>query len=280
MLKRIVTGLVLAPLFLWALYTLPPVAVSVMMGLIFLAALWEASALIGFSSRPARLIYVLIIGATAVAASILVAQAGNGNWVIAICALAFIWWLIVPVLLHKFTLDMPGIYGTPMGRGTLIAFVLLTAWTAVEALYFGDASKPRMLVNLILLIWVADSAAYFSGKLLGKHKLSPIVSPGKTIEGVVGGLVGSSVVAYLFSRYALGLDVAPTVVWVAMSMVVALLSVWGDLNESALKRVAHIKDSGTVIPGHGGFFDRIDAITAAAPIYVLGWFVFQKGMLT
>jgi len=280
MLKRIVTGLVLAPLFLWALYTLPPVAVSVIMGLIFLAALWEASALIGFSSRPARLIYVLIIGATAVAASILVAQAGNGNWVIAICALAFIWWLIVPVLLHKFTLDMPGIYGTPMGRGTLIAFVLLTAWTAVEALYFGDASKPRMLVNLILLIWVADSAAYFSGKLLGKHKLSPIVSPGKTIEGVVGGLVGSAVVAYLFSHYALGLDVAPTVVWVAMSMVVALLSVWGDLNESALKRVAHIKDSGTVIPGHGGFFDRIDAITAAAPIYVLGWFVFQKGMLT
>ena len=279
MLKRIVTGLILAPLFLWALYALPPSAVSVLMGSIFLAALWEGSALVGFKTVATRYVYVLAIASIGLLATMVISRANPGDWVIAICATAGIWWLLVPVLLHKFSLSEPGLYGSVTSRGVLIAFVLLTAWIAIESLYIGDPTRPRMLVNLILLIWFADSAAYFSGKLLGRHKLSPIVSPGKTIEGVIGGLVGSGAVALVFARFALDLDTVQTMAWVGISIFVALLSVWGDLNESALKRVAHIKDSSTIIPGHGGFFDRIDAITAAAPLYFLGWFFFQKGMM-
>lgn len=279
MLKRVITGLILAPLFLWALYALPPVAVSVLLGSVFLAAFWEASALVGFTRSVARYLYVSVVAVTGTVIAILILRGEFGSWAIVISAVAVIWWILVPFLLHRFTNTEPGIYGSPTGRGMVATFILLSSWAAIEALYIGDAARPRMLVNLILLIWVADSGAYFSGKYLGTHKLAPIVSPGKTIEGVVGGLIGAAIVASVFARLLLGMDTAQTIIWVAFSMVVTLLSVWGDLNESALKRVAHVKDSGTIIPGHGGFFDRIDAITAAAPVYLLGWYFFQRSIL-
>ena len=121
------------------------------------------------------------------------------------------------------------------------------------------------LLYVMLLVWGADSGAYLFGKLFGKHKLAPKVSPGKTWEGLIGGLLTSAVISWLFGRYA-PLNVVPTTLLVC-SVLAALASVLGDLTESMFKREAGIKDSGHLIPGHGGILDRIDSLTAAVPVF-------------
>ena len=123
----------------------------------------------------------------------------------------------------------------------------------------------RWLLYVMLLVWGADSGAYMFGKLFGKHKLAPKVSPGKTWEGLIGGLLTSALISWLFGRYA-PLDIIPEILLIC-SVVAALASVLGDLTESMFKREAGIKDSGHLIPGHGGILDRIDSLTAAVPVF-------------
>lgn len=121
------------------------------------------------------------------------------------------------------------------------------------------------LLYIIVLVWGVDSGAYMFGRALGRHKLAPKVSPGKTWEGLVGGLITSAVIACLLSKYA-PLDAAPLTLLIC-SVIAALASVLGDLTESMFKREAGIKDSGHLVPGHGGILDRIDSLTAAVPVF-------------
>ncbi len=121
------------------------------------------------------------------------------------------------------------------------------------------------LLYVMILVWGADSGAYMFGKLFGKHKLAPKVSPGKTWQGFIGGLLTAAIISWLFGRYA-PLNVVPTTL-LACSVLAALASVLGDLTESMFKREAGIKDSGHLIPGHGGILDRIDSLTAAVPVF-------------
>jgi len=118
---------------------------------------------------------------------------------------------------------------------------------------------------LLLLIWVTDSGAYFSGRLFGKHKLSAVISPGKTIEGVLGGLIYSLLLVYAAITMKV-FEYSSALVWV--SLIVAFVSVYGDLFESVLKRRAGVKDSGNLLPGHGGILDRIDSLIPAAPLFL------------
>jgi len=121
------------------------------------------------------------------------------------------------------------------------------------------------LLFVLLLVWGADSGAYMFGKMFGKHKLAPKVSPGKTWEGFLGGLVTSALIAVLFATLA-PLTVS-TGTLVICAIIATLASVLGDLTESMFKREAGIKDSGNLIPGHGGILDRIDSLTAAVPVF-------------
>ncbi len=121
------------------------------------------------------------------------------------------------------------------------------------------------LLYVMFLVWGADSGAYMFGRLFGKHKLAPKVSPGKTWEGFAGGLLTSALISLLFGLWA-PLDIQPGVL-LTCSIMAALASVLGDLTESMFKREAGIKDSGNLIPGHGGILDRIDSLTAAVPVF-------------
>ncbi len=152
----------------------------------------------------------------------------------------------------------------------LIGVLLLIASTL--AIYSLWASSPWWLMYLFALVWVADSGAYFSGKAFGKHKLIPDVSPNKTIEGLVGGLALTTcvIVAVAYYRHLAGINL---VGFILLSMIVVLASVLGDLFESLLKRKANIKDSGSLLPGHGGVLDRIDSLLAAAPVFALGFWL-------
>lgn len=152
----------------------------------------------------------------------------------------------------------------------LIGVLLLISSTL--AIYSLWANSPWWLMYLFALVWVADSGAYFSGKAFGKHKLIPDVSPNKTIEGLVGGLALTTcvIVGVAYYRHLAGTTL---VGFILLSMVVVLASVLGDLFESLLKRKANIKDSGSLLPGHGGVLDRIDSLLAAAPIFAFGFWM-------
>lgn len=156
--------------------------------------------------------------------------------------------------------------------------VILTA--AITAMYGLWQMSPWWLMYVFLLVWCADSGAYFVGRKFGKRKLAPNVSPNKSIEGLIGGLVTSGVVAAIVGQY-LQLSGGALAWFLALSAVTVAASVLGDLFESMLKRRAGIKDSGNILPGHGGVLDRIDSLLSATPVFALGfWLLLEMSVFT
>jgi phosphatidate cytidylyltransferase len=152
--------------------------------------------------------------------------------------------------------------------------LILSIWLA---LIFARIINPTCLLTLLGTIWIADSAAYFTGKKFGKHKLAPTISPGKTWEGVAGALAGVTLLGLVLHFY-FGVYNAPLIfggLWA-----ITILGVMGDLFESMMKRQANIKDSGSILPGHGGILDRIDGIIPSLPIAVLVIFSFYADSFT
>jgi len=143
-------------------------------------------------------------------------------------------------------------------------------------LHAQDLDQPALLLFLFLLVWGADTFAYFAGHMFGRHKLAPGVSPGKTIEGVAGGMLAVLLLAILAGVYVWHHDGVKLLSWVLLCLAVGLISVLGDLVESKVKRVAGVKDSGAIVPGHGGVLDRIDALTSAAPAFAFGTLLLDR----
>jgi phosphatidate cytidylyltransferase len=157
--------------------------------------------------------------------------------------------------------------------------VLLAAWVALVQL---QARSPWLALAAMAIVWVADIAAYFSGRAFGRRKLAPAISPGKTWEGVQGALAAVAVYAVALiplahaAGYSRDVTLFAAIVWIALALALALLAVGGDLFESLLKRLAGVKDSGTLLPGHGGVLDRIDALLAALPAAALAALLFLR----
>ncbi len=182
-------------------------------------------------------------------------------------------WLLI--LLFLFSYRFSGQWGMPAKLAvSLLSTVLF--WICINGLYFLHAHFEQgawMLMYMLTLVWVADIGAYFSGRKFGRHKLAPGISPGKTWEGVIGGLVLNSVwitlVFWVSGGWGMGY-----IQFLVLGLVTAALSVVGDLYESILKREAGLKDSGNTLPGHGGVLDRIDSVIAATPVFLSGLFIF------
>lgn len=175
---------------------------------------------------------------------------------LALLLAAVFWALVVPIWLvrgvaprHKAALVLAGV------------FVLVPAGYALAAL------EPRYVLATLVLVWVADTTAYFVGRKWGRRKLAPAISPGKTWEGAWGGVAGAMAYAIICGTFLLGIAGWPA--YVAAAALLAAISIVGDLFESAAKRQAGVKDSGALLPGHGGIMDRIDSATAALPIAAL-----------
>jgi phosphatidate cytidylyltransferase len=153
------------------------------------------------------------------------------------------------------------------GLLTILPFaVALLLLRSTHAATQGIAYGGQLLLTVLAMIWAADSGAYFTGRRFGKRKLMPAVSPGKTIEGMLGGLAAAAVVA-LIGAWLLELSTADWGYFVLASIITVLASVFGDLVESMFKRQAGVKDSGRILPGHGGVLDRVDSLTAALPVF-------------
>lgn len=160
----------------------------------------------------------------------------------------------------------------------LMGAVILTA--AITAMFYLWQLSAWWLLYVFLLVWSADSGAYFVGRKLGRRKMAPNVSPNKSVEGLAGGLVTGLLVVIGISVFNLQLTGVSLIAFVALSALTILASVLGDLFESMLKRRADIKDSGSILPGHGGVLDRIDSLLAATPIFALGfWAIQQLGLI-
>ncbi|AML57270.1 Phosphatidate cytidylyltransferase [Serratia rubidaea] len=236
-------------------------------------AAWEWGQLAGFASRSQRiwlailcgfLLALMMLSVPAYHQSVHLLQVGGPLW------MSLGWWLAA-LLLVLFYPGSAGLWRN--SRPLRLVFGILTIvpffWGMLALRQFGYEQNhftgAWWLLYVMLLVWGADSGAYVFGKLFGKHKLAPKVSPGKTWEGLIGGLVTSALISWLFGRYA-PLNVVPATLLVC-SVTAALASVLGDLTESMFKREAGIKDSGHLIPGHGGILDRIDSLTAAVPVF-------------
>ncbi len=250
---RIITAVVALLVLGVVLFLIPPWATEIFVGLVILAAAWEWSAFVGLSAIAARIFYVLLIALSCAvpylllpASSQLVLQIACAWWIV-----AFIWTFFYPTAIPTVVRWIVGV------------LVLAPAFTALILLFRSGA---EYLLFALLIVWAADAGAYFAGKQFGRVKLAPGISPGKTWEGVIGGLL---VVALLATATANWADVRLAVL-LPFCLAVAVVSIIGDLTVSMFKRTAGIKDSGTLFPGHGGVLDRIDSVSAAAPLFALG----------
>jgi phosphatidate cytidylyltransferase len=265
--ERFVTAVVLVPPLVAALFLLPPIGIAVLFGALVAAAAWEWGALCGLK-RGARLGYLVAV--IALGAGLLAAGAAFSGVTYAVLAFATVWWLW---MLYELRRD-GGLFRSSRGRLAAGLMTLVPAWVALSLLHALDARPPFVLLFVLVLVAVADTAAYAAGHAFGRMKLAPSISPGKTIEGVLGGALAVMLLAYFCGKMFWRFDGFTLGIWVALATTAGLVSVIGDLSESKLKRLAGVKDSGTVLPGHGGILDRIDALTAAAPTFAFGWLVF------
>jgi phosphatidate cytidylyltransferase len=273
--QRVITALVLIPLTLWMIFTLSTAWLALVFGVLVLGAGHEWARLSGFG-RYARLAYVLVLAVIGLALYLLTISRGDGEAafvVLPVFIVGVLWWCWALYELVRYQKLERGVLGSPSGRAVAGLLMLVPAWLAVTFLHFADPRAPAVLLFLLLLVWLADSGAYFAGRTWGKTKLAAHVSPGKTVEGVIGGVAAVLALAYVAGAFVWHLPAGQLMVWLIIAVVSALFSVVGDLMESKAKRLAGVKDSGRILPGHGGLFDRIDGLTAAAPVFALSYLV-------
>jgi phosphatidate cytidylyltransferase len=258
LLRRIGTAVLLLAVFVPAAWWAPTWLWGVLMAGVVGMAAYEWARLSHFSPLSAR-VYAILLTLCA-----LVLPYGlAGDWPAfqtALIVLAIVFWLLVAPLWLLGRWKASHVFV----RAAIGVVILLPTWAALLYLH---ARGPAVLLGVMAVVWIADTAAYFSGRLFGRHKLAPAISPGKTWEGVGGALVALAVYAVALSLWS-ALPVRPLLfmVWGLL-----YLSVLGDLFESWIKRMSGMKDSGDTLPGHGGVLDRIDALTSTLPIATGMW---------
>ncbi|UCC56377.1 MAG: phosphatidate cytidylyltransferase [Gammaproteobacteria bacterium] len=255
----------MVPLVIGGILLLPTELLAAGMALVISVGLWEWSKMVPLHTCTARTAF-LVIGLALAGLIWLISPAAV---ILALLLAAFLWWLWVLFWLTHFEITtQPSIHVTALklAGGYL---VMLPAWTALIVLHGRAEDGPLITLFLLVVVWLADSGAYFAGQRWGSRKLAPVISPGKTWEGVYGAMVTSGIFALVA-----GLLYSHSLPWTAglvmVTMVTVMFSIAGDLLESLMKRQCGIKDSGNIIPGHGGILDRIDSLTAAAPVFLLG----------
>jgi len=267
--QRVLTALLLLPLVLAVIFAVPPHWFLVLLGIILLGGSWEYLRL-ACVSGPATGYLLVILQAITLAVLFLYRNdwAAGMAWYLALCCAA---WLLLFIRLPAYRRD-----ARADGRYRVIS--ILTSLLSITACWFAlgwmrvQPQGSWLILLLLLIVWAADTGAYFAGRAFGKKKLAPRISPGKTWAGLVGGLVLAPLVALLAARL-MPIDNIDPLRLVLLSLVTALVSVGGDLMISMHKRTSGFKDSGNLLPGHGGILDRLDSLLAAAPFFALGLLV-------
>lgn len=276
--QRIITALILAPLVIAGIFMLPMQGFLVAITAITLVGFWEWTQ---FTESKSRYI-ALIPSVAALAASLFLLSTSTLELMIpsdghqAILLIGTVWWLVASGLVLTFpkskklwqnNLLLKHLFGWLTMIPFLWSILLLRADSYALDSFYG----AKLVLLVCLLVWAADSGAYFAGKTFGKRKMSPAVSPNKTIEGLIGGIIAAIIIGWAAAS-AFEIRFESTVTMLGIFIATIIISVLGDLVESMFKRASGIKDSGTIIPGHGGILDRIDSLTAAFPVFAFLYF--------
>lgn len=256
--QRIGTAIVLVAALLAVVLWLPPAATIALLTATVLAGGWEWSGFLRVSSGAIRAAYVVLLAGCLV---LLWWASGSGPGLRAILLAASIWWLGALAWV-SFAPRRVG----PWSAALAGVLALGPAWIALVRLRIDHARGAEWVLFALALVWAADTGAFFAGRRFGRVRLAPRVSPGKTWEGVFGGMGLALLIAWAGALWF----ALPAMQFLVLCIAAAAVSIVGDLTESMLKRHAGLKDSGRVFPGHGGVLDRIDSVTAAAPVFVLG----------
>ena len=274
--QRLLTIAILLPIFVWCVFALPTRHFALLIAFVVLLGAWEWAALMGLAFAR-RLAYLALIVAAMVLCTWLISLPAARELLL---ALAVLWWVLALALIGRFQRsggvpawmgagDAGGRFHPGWLFGILGVVILVPAWLAVVLVHGAPLHGSALVLMLMLLVWGADSGAYVAGRLWGRKRLASQVSPGKTWAGAYGGMTAAVLVA-LGGGVWLGLGWMALFALTLLGVVTALFSIVGDLFESMVKRLAGVKDSGRLLPGHGGMLDRIDSVTAAAPVFVLG----------
>ena len=280
LIQRIITASILAALIALAVFKLPTDYFSLLIGLITLLAAWEWSNLAGITSMFKRVLFLLVLILPMLGihfwTQILELVSQTADWPDVRDYSGALEWLVIPPVLFWIVV-MILIRNTPLGmlnlklriryKALIGWFVLLAAWMFLCRLrvFYGT----EMTMYFLILIWAADISAYFAGKKWGTTKLAPEISPGKTVAGMYGALISGLVCAVVLNLYNLkyGFHLMIAADLVLLSVLTVLVSIYGDLFVSVVKRQRGVKDSGSLLPGHGGVLDRIDSLIAAIPFF-------------
>lgn len=289
--QRVITALLLLPLVIGIVFFLPLHLFASAVGAVLLVAAWEWSVLSGRPARRQRLLYTAAMAVVMMAiqyfsppyefwpsltwpmqAGALTLSSSNLPFIVLLAAGCF--WVLSPVLLGFYPKHAAWWRRSAWLR-LFYGLVLLTGlWVALISLRrIGGALQPYegslVILFVLLLVWAADVGGYVFGRWLGKRKLAPNISPGKTWAGLFGG-VGLAIVVGYTAQYLFGLQATSSIGFGLLMLLTVISSVLGDLMESVAKRETGLKDSGRILPGHGGLLDRIDSLIAAAPVFAIG----------
>lgn len=265
MLVRFLTGIILGPAALALIWFIPTNVAAGILAALWLLGAWEWS---GFS-RDAKIAVRVTYMAVVASGMALLWLFGQGVFAVA-CAV--IWWVVATGWVMMYPKGLPADDDRTMMKWLVGLLVLLPSWLALVAIH-GHREHGVALIYLFVLVWGADAGAYFAGRALGKTKLAPSVSPGKTWEGV-GGAALTAVIFAIAGAILFKFQNAQFAGFILLSLLTVGISVVGDLTQSMFKRHADLKDSGKLFPGHGGVLDRFDSSMAAAPVFIVGlWLI-------
>ncbi len=269
MFKRIATALVLIPLVLLGIFKLDQQNFAIVAAALCLIGAWEWGQLCKLDKIVHRICY---------AATYLLPFYGvwffkdNNAFIYALLIIALLFWFCAFVWMYLYSRLSQKIDLSNMAKLAIGYIVITPMWLA---LFLVQSESAGMVLWLFLMVWGADTGAYFVGRKFGKKKLAEKLSPKKTMEGVYGGMATSAVVA-IAGIFVLKLEVNTMPYWIVLAALVVVFSIAGDLFESMLKRLRGIKDSGSIFPGHGGVLDRVDSLTSAAPLFLLGMLIINS----
>ncbi|OHC25942.1 MAG: phosphatidate cytidylyltransferase [Pseudomonadales bacterium RIFCSPLOWO2_12_59_9] len=265
--QRIITALLLLPVALGGFFFLDGWQFALFIGAVVTLGGWEWAQLAGATSQPLRVAYGAVVAALL---SVLYLLPQLAPWLL---LAAVVWWLVATLLVVTYPASKAYLHA-PLSKPLIGLLILLPAWQGLMLLKQWPLGNG-LIIAVMVLVWGADIGAYFSGRAFGKRKLAPQVSPGKSWEGVFGGLLTCLLIALGVGLYR-HWSGAELLLALAGTALLVMVSVVGDLTESLFKREAGIKDSSNLLPGHGGILDRIDSLTAAIPLFALllwavGW---------
>lgn len=278
--QRIITALILAPLVILGIFKLSLPLFMLAIAAVTLIGFWEWTQFVEPKSRIMALVPTVAVSTVSlwfIPFDVLsLNMVTNQHYLM--LGIGCVWWLVSSGLAITYPRSSrlwqeSSVLRHLFGVLTLLPFFWSVLLLRAEGIEIDAYHGSKLVLYVCFIVWAADSGAYFAGKSFGKHKMAPHVSPNKTIEGLVGGIITAVIVGWATASW-FNIQFSSVAAMVGITLVTVVISVLGDLVESMFKRVSGIKDSSNIIPGHGGVLDRIDSLTAAFPVFALLYFVF------